>query len=224
MTPLTDEQIDTLFKFVKSKYVDFYDVQVELVDHLASEVETRMTETPGVPFEAALQQVYSGFGIFGFSDLVEEKQNAVNTQSRHLWWESVKSLFRLPMLIGSIIGGMVIFIGFEFFNPRTFIQTNAALSFFAVLGVITYFFKNSPSKKYKLTPLQYSGPLFTCNQIHFYPVYFINQCLLDFYPSETYSVLIPALCFVSWIGFVAGALAYEKLVAESRKQYPLAFA
>ncbi len=223
-TPLTDEQIGTLFKFVKSKYVDFYDVQIELVDHLASEVEQRMAEAPGVTFDAALQQVYRGFGIFGFSDLVEEKQKAVNKQSRVLWWESVKHLFRLPMLIGSLIGGMIVFVGFDSLNPVTFVHTNAVLSCLAVIGIVVYFFKTSPSKKYKLTPLQYSGALYCWNLIHFHPIYFVSKGFIDYYPPEVYSVLVPLLCWASWIGFTASALGYKKLTEECRKQFPLAFA
>ena len=222
--PLTDAQIDALFDFVKSKYVDFYDVQVELVDHLASEVETRMAETPGVTFEAALQQVYRGFGIFGFSDLVEQKQIAVNKHSRVLWWRCVKSLFRLPMLVGSLLGGMLILIAYDYFEPITFVHANALFSFIAVVAVAIYYFNNGTSKKYKLTSLQYSGALHFWNMVHFYPVYFFSKAFIDFYPAKVYSLLVPLLCWLSWIAFTANFLGYRKLIEVARQQFPTAFA
>ncbi|MFZ1455121.1 MAG: hypothetical protein WAT46_03705 [Saprospiraceae bacterium] len=43
---LTMEQIETLFSFVKSKYVRYIDVQYELVDHLASAIEDEMQRIP----------------------------------------------------------------------------------------------------------------------------------------------------------------------------------
>lgn len=32
-------QVEALFKFFRSKYVHYYDVQIELVDHFASAIE-----------------------------------------------------------------------------------------------------------------------------------------------------------------------------------------
>ena len=38
---LTEAQIDELFSFCKRKGVKHYDLQIELVDHLASSIEQR---------------------------------------------------------------------------------------------------------------------------------------------------------------------------------------
>ena len=36
---LTKEQIQQLYKFTRQHYVEYYDVQTELVDHLANDIE-----------------------------------------------------------------------------------------------------------------------------------------------------------------------------------------
>lgn len=36
---LNDDQIQSLFDFTKKKLVHFYDLQIELVDHLAASIE-----------------------------------------------------------------------------------------------------------------------------------------------------------------------------------------
>lgn len=36
---LTPEQIQELYKFTRQHYVEHYDVQTELVDHLANDIE-----------------------------------------------------------------------------------------------------------------------------------------------------------------------------------------
>ena len=223
-TPLTDEQIDALFQFVKSKYVDFYDVQVELVDHLASEVETRIAETPSVTFDAALQQVYRGFGIFGFSDLVEEKQNAADKRVRVLWMECVGKLFRLPFLAGSVLLGILLFVMFDYFGSKFFIQFNAGVALLAIISSVIYFLKNRPQKGFKLTTLQYNAILHFWHTAHFNTIFLVTKWLKEGYSYEIYSVLIPLLCWVSWVGFTANMLGFKKLAEESRKQFPLAFA
>lgn len=46
MEPLSKAQIEQLLEFTKKKYVQFYDLQVEVVDHLASTIEYTITESP----------------------------------------------------------------------------------------------------------------------------------------------------------------------------------
>ena len=41
---LTHKQIDQLFAFTKKKMVRYYDLQVELVDHLAARIEEEMDD------------------------------------------------------------------------------------------------------------------------------------------------------------------------------------
>ena len=224
IAPLTDEQIDTLFAFVKSRYVDFYDLQVELVDHLASEVEQRMAAMPGVTFDTALQQVYRGFGIFGFSDFVGEKHKAVDKRARVLWWQFVKEFFRFPLILASLFGGVFTFSAFDFFEPELFVEANAILSLSAVVITGIYFFRNMPRKGVKLTALQYTAMLHFWAMTHFQIVWFFSKWMIEGYTYEQYSILIPLLCWLSWIGFVANTLGYRKLIEESRKQFPLAFA
>ncbi|WP_320240732.1 hypothetical protein [Tenacibaculum sp. 1B UA] len=36
---LTDQHIEQLYKFTRQHYVEHYDVQTELVDHLANDIE-----------------------------------------------------------------------------------------------------------------------------------------------------------------------------------------
>ena len=38
-------QIEALFKFMRRKYVRYYDVQIELVDHFASAIEITQSST-----------------------------------------------------------------------------------------------------------------------------------------------------------------------------------
>jgi len=81
MKHLDDQQIASLFDFVKSKYVRYIDVQHELVDHLASDIEIEMEADNSLTFDKSLQKVYSKFPISGFSNYVSAAE-----KSMHSYW------------------------------------------------------------------------------------------------------------------------------------------
>jgi hypothetical protein len=66
---LSESEVQRLFEFATKKFVHWYDLQIEVVDHLASAIETEMQLAPGLSFESALEKVYKSFGIFGFAKL-----------------------------------------------------------------------------------------------------------------------------------------------------------
>ena len=75
---LTPEQIDRLYQFTRQHYVEYYDLQTELVDHLANSIEAQWQESSKISFEEALQKEFKKFGVFGFMDVVEKRQAALN--------------------------------------------------------------------------------------------------------------------------------------------------
>ena len=223
-TPLTDEQIEALYAFVKSKYVDYYDVQLELVDHLASEVEQRKAANPAVSFDTALQQVYGGFGIFGFSDVVAAKGKTVNLRNRHILWKATKSLFVLPNIVGSLLLFVTLMVAFDLLDPSSFLITNGVFALLADVVGIYYFFKRAPLKDHKLLALQYNNLLHFGATLNLYQSYYICYLLLLPNLEGSWLLLIPCLCWLGWINFTAGVLAFEKLLKEQQRLYPMAFA
>jgi hypothetical protein len=105
---LTKEQIDYLFEFCETKGVRYYDVQVELVDHLANGIEKELAEHPGSSSEKALDVVFASFGYRKFAPLVAEKRKAAKIYRRRLWW----SIFRKQLIWpGTWVGwGIFLFI------------------------------------------------------------------------------------------------------------------
>lgn len=96
---LTREQIKSLFTFCENHFVKYYDVQVELVDHLANAVELEMQKDPKISFEKALEKVHKNFGIMGFAPLVAQKIKIAEKQSRSLFWKLFKAQFKWPKII-----------------------------------------------------------------------------------------------------------------------------
>jgi len=95
---LSKEQIEQLFTFTEKKYVRWYDLQVEVVDHLATHIEDLMENDNSLTFETALNKVYNGFGIFGFAKVVREKEVALEKSTQRLWWRAVGEFFTWPKI------------------------------------------------------------------------------------------------------------------------------
>ena len=116
MKQLTTQQIDELFVFTKKHLVEHYDVQVELVDHLANAIEDQWKENPHISFEDALQKEYKSFGVFGFSGLVEQKQAALKNH----YWKMIKSeIIDFVSIPKVIITGILFYAIFHFFKNPT---------------------------------------------------------------------------------------------------------
>ena len=75
---LTAEQIQQLYKFTRQHYVEHYDMQTELVDHLANDIEQIWQEQPKLSFEQARDMSFKKFGVFGFMDVVGERAKVLN--------------------------------------------------------------------------------------------------------------------------------------------------
>jgi hypothetical protein len=95
---LTKEQIDSLYDFCKAKGAKYYDVQVELVDHLANGIEKEQAEHPDWSFQKALDVVFVSFGYPDFKPLVREKQKATRVYCQRLWWSLFKEQLRWPAI------------------------------------------------------------------------------------------------------------------------------
>jgi hypothetical protein len=95
---LTKEQIDYLFEFCQAQGVKYYDVQVELVDHLANGIEKELAEHSDWSFQKALDVVFVSFGYVNFKPLVRERQKTIQAYSRRLWWTLFKEQLRRPAI------------------------------------------------------------------------------------------------------------------------------
>lgn len=90
MRKVSVEEVERLFKFVKSKYVHHFDLQCELVDHLACAIEEEWELNPDTNFENALSLVYSRFPITGFTHFVAEQASYLN----RYWWRMIGRAYK----------------------------------------------------------------------------------------------------------------------------------
>ncbi len=145
---LNQEQIDHLFKFVKSKYVRHIDLQYEVVDHLASSIEEEMM-SQDIGFEEALNRVYGRFPITGFAKFLEGKEGQLTKYWYKQCFKYFIEFFTIPKILITIL------MGTSFYWIFRFQGVFASLICFLILsiGVLIYFYYDR-SKMKKIKELQ----------------------------------------------------------------------
>ena len=143
---LTPEQIDRLYQFTRQHYVEWYDLQTELVDHLANAIEQQWQENPKISFEDALQMEFKKFGIFGFMDVVEKRQAALNKRYNKIVWQHFKAFFTIPKIVITLFSFFLMFFVFRnYANSENLIL----ILFFGILTLfwISLFLQSRKNKK-----------------------------------------------------------------------------
>ncbi|EIA10002.1 hypothetical protein [Flavobacterium frigoris] len=149
---LSNEQIDQLFAFTRQHYVEWYDLQSELVDHLANAIETQWQENPKLTFDQALNIEFNKFGVFGFMDVVEKRQAVLSKKYSRLVWQHFKDFFGIPKIVLTMAMTLVLFSILKISNYNEWI----IMGLYLILIVFTFYkiFKNRKIRKQKMQSAQ----------------------------------------------------------------------
>ncbi len=225
---LTEHQIEELFKFTRKHYVYFYDVQSELVDHLANDIEEIGVEYPKLSFEQLRDKSFKKFGIFGFMDVIEAKQKQMNKRYRKILWRFFKEWFTLPKVISTLSVFFALFVVLQIQNSEYILL----VSLF-VLVIYDLIKQSKFKKKHKKAKLKeekvfllesmigetrqgFSGFVF----IHIFNS--LNLVKVPFYTIETHWLLLIAFSITMLIilFYVTGFLIPQKAQELLEEIYP----
>ncbi len=141
---ITETQIEELYKFTREHFVYHYDVQTELVDHLANDIEQIWEAQPKLTFREARDISFKKFGVFGFMDVVEQKQKAMNKRYWKILLRFVKEWFTLPKVI---LTSLIFMLFFTVLQSKYSEEIIIASIFILVIVDLYYFFKSRGKKK-----------------------------------------------------------------------------
>ncbi|HLS30041.1 MAG TPA: hypothetical protein VK021_04230 [Flavobacteriaceae bacterium] len=99
MRKVSQQEIEKLYQFTRQHYVEYFDLQTELVDHLATGMEENWSENPEMNFEENLQKEFEKFGVYGFMHVIESHQKAMNKKYWKILWRETKSELANPKIL-----------------------------------------------------------------------------------------------------------------------------
>jgi hypothetical protein len=126
---ISEDQVEKLFEFCRDHYVPFYDLQVELVDHMASAIEEQWESQPELPFEKALGITFKKFGVWGFNKIKSQKQRELRRRFRRMLYKMFKDFYSWPKIVLTFLFTMVLFTIFRLV-PNDFWVFGAILTLF----------------------------------------------------------------------------------------------
>lgn len=228
---LNQDQILELYKFTRAHFVVHYDLQTELVDHLANGIEQQWQENPNKTFKEALTTEFKKFGVFGFHDVIAERTKALSKRYYKLLWCFFKEWFRLPKL------AITLSVFFALFAVlHTLANSNYGLWFSALLFSVLiggYIFRAMQFKKHlKAKEKRWMLEDLIFNQVGMVNVLILPVHLFNGINSWEFlfsSIMGQALCALIFtvIGLFALVSLYvlpkkaEELLAETYPEYKL---
>lgn len=137
---LTKEELEHISNFIKAKGVSYSDVNAEMTDHIASEVEELINQD-NLSFVIAVKQVFLKYGRFHFMKIEEEKVKKLQNQSWLAFRKGFLNFFSFPKIIFTIC------LFFTFKKLTTYSLNNylgyAYVVIAFVLLIIIYFLKRN---------------------------------------------------------------------------------
>ena len=119
---LTPLQIGILFDLCNTHEMIYYDVQVEMVDHIATMIEERWKMNPENPFEEAVSSVLEQFGgEDGLWKITKSKEKALKRKYTRVQLKYIAEFFRLPKIILTFLITLTLFFIYKVFNNDTFV-------------------------------------------------------------------------------------------------------
>jgi len=233
---LSKDQIQELYAFTRKHYVEHYDLQTELVDHLANGIEAQWEEQPERTFKDACLREFRKFGIGGFEKVIRKRQNAMSRKYWKIILRFYAEYFRLPKILLTLGLTVVLAPVFTLIPLAYRYESIIGLYFALVLGLFYIQFKNRANNELEM--VKYGKKWVLKDQIYTYgnvvmivnlvPItlnfrYFRNNIPMDHMPVLlAFAFLTVAICILSYVTFYIIPQKAEELLAETYPEYNMA--
>jgi len=149
MRTVNTQEIAQLYEFTKAHFVEFYDLQTELVDHLANTIESIWETKPQFTFEQARDASFKKFGVFGFMEVVEQRQKVMQKRYLKFLLKELQVWFSLPKLLVTSVLFIAFYLAFS-----SVIAKHFSIVFYALLIVFGIYKGSILRKQYRLRQKQ----------------------------------------------------------------------
>lgn len=103
---LNKSEVEYVENYIERTGTNYIDVQMEVLDHVASAVEDIKDRDGAIDVKDAVQEVHKSFGIFGFDGFVNDVIHGMNEKYTKLFWSNFRSFLSLkyfPILIIAVV-------------------------------------------------------------------------------------------------------------------------
>jgi uncharacterized membrane protein len=219
---LTAEQVEYIANYIESRDIKWYELQVELTDHMVSSMEELWAKDPELTFYQVKQYAEEKFGRNAFKAIEKERKPILQKEFDKKQRRMVADYLKFPKIVGSILFAFVAFkVSFYFDSPSKYLSVLFASSYIFGLPMIYLFHKNRKIKGKSFLTMESVNPFLIF-------IVFPNLGMSMISPMKEelnqYSVLMLAFCSLWVIGIlfiISATYIQTKTVENIKKQYQL---
>lgn len=174
---LTKEQLQQIENYIAACGIKWYDVRMELVDHFASSLESKLKENSALDFKQTIVNEHKSFSDQGFKKLLNTKTKAVEKQFYKQVFKQMQSFFKIPKIIISagLFYGLVLLMNL-FSNKEYFFMGLTFVLFTILIILVVRMLKEKKKKKTRFLILNKNNNFF--NSFNLLVILFSNSISL----------------------------------------------
>nr|WP_315159421.1 hypothetical protein [uncultured Flavobacterium sp.] len=134
---LSTEQINYIENYIQSFDIKWYEIQVELTDHMVSIMEEIWEQDHELTFHQVKHQAEQRFGRGYFTSIVAERKAILQKEYNRQQRKMIGEFLKFPKIIASILLGVVAYqVSFYFENPAKYLGILFGSLFFLSVPMI----------------------------------------------------------------------------------------
>jgi hypothetical protein len=220
---LTNQQIEYVENYIISKYIKYYELQIELTDHMVTSMEEFWKKDPELTFHQVKYYAEDKFGRNGFKAIEEERTQILRKEFKREQLKMVAEYFKFPKIILSILLAFLAFkASFYFDEPVNFVAKLFALLVILVTPALYSFYTNRKINGKRFLQLNISHSTFTGIFGLMYWILFPLNYFKDSVQSRP--ILILPFCCLWVLGIlflITGIHLQKKTIMNIKRQYQL---
>jgi hypothetical protein len=216
---LSAEEINYVFNYIKNIDVKYYELQVELTDHLVLIMEEIWTEDPELTFHQVKYRAEQRFGRNYFKEVEKERKMILQKEFNRQHRKIVADFLKFPKIIGSVLLGVLVYHGsFYFENPAKYVESLFGLLFLFAIATHYVWFKNRKIYGNRFLAVEISFGL-----VSGFPLFGSLALFIKDEVNQNPMLIIPSICLwiVIFLFCIAGIHLTNKVVSNIKKQYQL---
>jgi hypothetical protein len=227
---LSQDHIQELYKFTRAHYVEHFDLQTELVDHLCNGIEEQWAQHPELTFEEAKVREFKKFGKVGFKKVIAARRKAMGKKYRGIIWGYFKEWWSFPRICITVFTIFLLFFALQNI-PAGDLRFGTVLGVFFLVSFLmfckTFQLRRKMEglwRKWALQEMIYEQGI--ALQLFVFPVYFLNLAAKTKFLDNFYGQFIIAfLMVVTVIVFIILTFTIpskaEQLLAKTYPEYKI---
>jgi hypothetical protein len=141
---LTTEQIEYVENYIISKDIKWYELQVELTDHMVTSMEGFWEKNPELAFHQVKQYAEDKFvGDSSFKSIEKERKRILQKECRKVQWKMISEYLKFPKIFGSIL---LVYLAYTFsayfVSPQKYLAVLFCSLLIISLPLLFYWWKN----------------------------------------------------------------------------------